>query len=112
MRTLIETTFPTLAIIALPMMFYIGIIFGSDISKTSETSTSNSTETVFEFTDEPYIDDIPFNTSSIVENSDLNPISNNKFTLAEQKISNPFSMNAKPFSIGILNNFTDLGYLF
>ena len=69
MRTLIETTFPTLAIIALPMMFYMGITFGTDISQTNESSTNPSIETVFEFADEPYIEDIPFDTKSIVEKS-------------------------------------------
>lgn len=69
MRTLIETTFPTLAIIALPMMFYMGITFGTGISQTNESTTNPSIETVFEFADEPYIEDIPFNTKSIVEKS-------------------------------------------
>jgi predicted esterase YcpF (UPF0227 family) len=66
MRSLIETTIPVLAIIAIPITFYAGIILGSNISPKKNT-TDSLTEQVFLFEEEKYIDDIPFDTKSIAE---------------------------------------------
>ena len=101
MKSLIQTTIPLLAFLAIPFMFYTSFMWGFNLSSAVNSSDTPPVEQVFEMDEEPYIDDIPFDTKKVVEQVNFEQSLQVEFALDEEE-----TIDDIPFSTSKIANTT------
>lgn len=107
MKTLIQTTFPILALVAIPFLFYTSFIWGFNLNETNPTTESLPVEQVFEFKEEPYIDDIPFDTEKVAEQVKHNQSLQVEFELEDEEMIDDIPFNTTKIASSLRNEVAE-----
>jgi hypothetical protein len=92
MKTLIASLTVQMAIYSGLILLVAGIALGAGV-KTNPPAATAATQVVFDFEEEAYIDDIPFETEAVVANYEMDRLMNETFEYEEESYVDdiPFS---------------------
>ena len=95
MKTFVQSLAVSIAVYTALFILIASIAFGSEVTKSSESSVNSVSELAFEFEEEEYIDDIPFNTNEIALNYLYEKNLNMEFDFEEEAYVDdiPFNTN-------------------